>query len=235
MNQETEGPDSVMVDIESMGVNENAALIQVGAALFNFDGRPVFAPSPMFQQNIDLMSSLQAGGIVDQSTVRWWNDRGGFPSDPKQPPANIRIVLGRFADWLGRFPSVKEVWAQGSQFDLAVLQGYFRRLNIECPWAYHAGRDTRTVYALAKRKGWKKPAGEPSHAALQDCLDQIVTLRSACVFLDSWTPPGKPADAWDYPKHPAHTVTVLKQLLGDKLDAHTEARLRTLCDELVTG
>lgn len=230
-------PDCVMVDIESMGVNENAALIQVGAAVFNFNGKPL-PPSvnrPTFVQDIDLMSSLQAGGIVDQSTVRWWNDRGGFPANPKQPPVHIRLALGRLADWLGRYPTVKEVWAQGSQFDVAVLQGYFRRLNIECPWTYNAGKDTRTVYALAKRKGWQKPSGEPSHNALGDCLDQIATLRSACVFLDAWTPPGKPADAWDYPKHPTHTVTVLKQLLGDQLDAETEARLRTLCDELVTG
>lgn len=167
--------DSIMLDIESLGLGPNAGLIQIGAVAFDSKtGKP---RSDEFEVDVDLLSALMAGGEVDDSTVRWWREQKG----PKLArPKDIRGALCDLSSWIKKFPGVTRVWAQGPSFDIAVLEGYYKRLGLPIPWKYNAARDTRTVYDLAQETGWKKPAGsEPVHTGMEDCRRQIVALSSA--------------------------------------------------------
>ena len=84
------------------------------------------------------------------------------------------------SSFIGKEKDVKVVWAQGSQYDIAVLEGFYKRCAVSCPWKYHAGRDTRTIYYAAERLGWERPSrGKVSHIAVEDCEAQIKTLVSA--------------------------------------------------------
>lgn len=171
--------DSVMIDIESMGVGPNAGLIQIGAVAFDSKtGRP---RDDVFEVDVDLLSALMAGGEVDDPTVRWWREQKG----PKLArPKDIRSALSDLTTWLKKFPEVTRVWAQGPSFDIAVLEGYYKRLGLPIPWKYNAARDTRTVYDLAQESGWEKPRGsEPVHTGMEDCRRQIVCVTSALAFL----------------------------------------------------
>lgn len=167
--------DSVMIDLETIGTGPNAAVIQIGAVVFN--SRTGYAKPDAFEVDVDLISALMAGGEVDGRTVRWWQDQGG---PELKRPKEIRAALHDLASWFKKYPDVERVWAQGPSFDVAILEGYYRRLGIAQPWAYNAARDTRTVYDLAKERGWSKPEGTQAvHTAVEDCRRQIVCLMSA--------------------------------------------------------
>lgn len=177
--------DSIMLDWETMGTGPQAAVIQLGAAAFNSTTGETDERQD-FLSDIDLVSSLMLGGYTDASTVQWWRERGGFPSTG--PARDLRQVLIMFAEWVKRYPSVERVWAQGASFDIALAEGYYRSAKLECPWAYHAGRDTRTIYDEAKRRGWTKPKVDVAHEAREDCRQQVKTLMSAFAALREQVP-----------------------------------------------
>lgn len=168
--------DSVMLDLETMDTTINAAVVQVGAIPFNSQTglvRPDF-----FLMDVTLATSVALGGSVGEGTVGWWEDQGGF--HPRHHPEPMRKVLEELADWLSFLPEVRYIWAQGPSFDVAILEGYYQRAGIMVPWAFNSARDTRTVYDLARERGWEKPEGtEALHYALEDCRRQIICLRSA--------------------------------------------------------
>lgn len=166
--------DSVMLDLETMGLGPNATPIQIGAVMFNSE-EGYTSPST-FKADIDLHSALLLGGEVDNETVLWWRARGGLKMNSTVSIAN---GLRQLAEFLGRYPEIKRVWAQGPSFDIAVLEGFYRRAKLTIPWKYNAARDTRTVYDLARQMGWEKPKQDVEHVAVADCLAQIKTLMSA--------------------------------------------------------
>lgn len=101
--------DSVMIDLETMATGPNAGVIQVGAIPFN--SRTGLAKPDLFEVDVDLHSALMLGGEVDASTVQFWRDQGGL--QPKRPPKAMRSALTDLARWLGKYPDLKRVWAQG--------------------------------------------------------------------------------------------------------------------------
>ncbi len=132
-------------------------------------------------RDIDLHSSVLLGGEVDAPTVQWWRDRGGLEL---KNPVPLRAALLELAAWVKNLPKLERVWSQGANFDVPILEGYYRRAGLECPWPYYAARDTRTVYDLAKERGWKKPEdSKAKHEALMDCLIQTKCLLNALRFL----------------------------------------------------
>lgn len=171
--------DSLMIDLETMGTGPNAAVIQLGAVAFNSVNG--LADPDGLSLDIDLHSSVLLGGEVDAATAQWWRDRGGLEL---KEPVPLRAALLELGAWVKNLPQLERVWSQGANFDVPILEGYYRRAGLECPWPYYAARDTRTVYDLAKERGWKKPEDSKAvHHALQDCLIQTKCLLNALRFL----------------------------------------------------
>lgn len=172
--------DSIMIDLETLATSANSAVIQVGAVAF--DSVAGTMSPDAFTMDVDLFSSVMLGGEVDGPTAQWWRDRGGLELKDPRP---LRELLTSLSEWLGQFKDVKRVWCQGANFDEPIMAGYYRRAGIDCPWPYYAARDTRTVYDLAKERGWEKPKEQTAHVALDDCLAQVKCLMSALNFLRS--------------------------------------------------
>lgn len=180
--------DSVMIDIETMGLGPNAAVIQIGAVGFNLVTGEVDKTG--YLEDVSLMSAVENGGEVHKEVVEWWQTRGGFVAFRRPElggAVHVEEALGGLRNYLcdlnwsidtdDRGP---RVWAQGPSFDVAVLEGYARRLGVPELWAYNKPRDTRTIKDLARTLGWEPPElGEPTHQAKEDCLLQIDVLISA--------------------------------------------------------
>lgn len=173
--------DSIMLDLETMAISPNAAVIQIGARAFNSMSGEVYGEG--FEINVDLMSSIMLGGEVHEGTARWWRDRGGLPTPTGK--FEMRSALKKLTEFFAKFPNIKRVWAQGPSFDVAILEGYFVRMGAPAPWTYHNARDTRTVYDLARQRGWEKSERATAHTALADCDQQILTLMSALAVVRS--------------------------------------------------
>lgn len=179
--------NSVMIDIESMGIGPRAALLQLGAVAFNFETFETQPPGEAFLEDVDLASALMAGGKTDDETVRWWQDRGGFR--PSGPTREVRTVLVNLRRWFDNHPGVTHVWCKGPSFDAAVIEGFYERTGLACPWAYNAPRDLRTAVQLAEDTGlWNRSGVEPSHNAVADCLLQIRELQGAMAVMRQLVP-----------------------------------------------
>ena len=71
---ESEGTvNNVMLDLETMGLGPNAAIIAIGAVMFDPETMQLGSE---FYRIINLESAVAAGGIMDAGTVMWWLEQG---------------------------------------------------------------------------------------------------------------------------------------------------------------
>lgn len=176
MTDNRESITDVMLDLESFALGADAALLQIGCVPFNPNNRSIYHRA--FLVDISPFSCLKYGGRIDPKTEGWWRSQGGFKPHGEQQ--DLSAALFSLRVWLSNFPNLRRVWAQGSQFDIAAIERYYMVMNTPPAWQYNIGRDTRTVYSLARANGWEKPKGtEPNHNAVYDCKVQIYCLFSA--------------------------------------------------------
>lgn len=172
--------NAVMIDLETLATGPNAGVVQIAAWPFNTETGKVSVDP--FAVDVSLQTCLMVGGEVDEGTVLWWREQaaGGVPFPETGVP--IREALTRLSEWFERQPeeTAWNVWAQGPSFDVAILEGYYKRLGLKVPWGYSAARDTRTVYWLARQTGWEKPPETIAHhVATEDCRRQIICVLDA--------------------------------------------------------
>ena len=113
---------NLMIDLETMGTNPQAAIVAIGAVEFSLTSGEL---GREFYKVVDLASSMEAGGIVDPGTVLWWLRQSDEARAMFQAPAHrIHEVLESLSLFMAEFggPDVK-VWGNGAAFDNVVLAG----------------------------------------------------------------------------------------------------------------
>lgn len=190
----------VMVDLETLGTSNRAAIIQIGACIFDPDKFGVGSKTiptttivSSVQYNVTAQSSILLGdGVVDQSTIDWWRGQDEearlkvFASE--EPAISIVEALSSLKSFIGECcPSgVDGYWSHGSNFDIEILNGYYSRMaGIEfCP--FRLIRDTRTLFDVAKSAGWVRGDRDPSlvaHVAVDDAIGQALDTCDALYHL----------------------------------------------------
>lgn len=163
----------VMIDIETLGTDANAAILAIGAIRFDPDTGET---GDSFFGKITLSSNIDVGRTVDSSTLEWWlkqsDDarRETFFGDEA-----LIAILTRFSAWLTACerPAVY-VWGNGSDFDIALLSNAFQGVRMPIPWQFWNARDVRTMVHLT-RGAIKKTDVEfegTKHNAFCDALHQ---------------------------------------------------------------
>lgn len=176
---------AIMIDIETLGTSKNSVILAIGAVEFNSTGIV-----NKFYGQIDPSSCQDWGLVIDARTVMWWMDqndaaRKALTSTQGGP---LDIVLKDFAaafKWKG-----KNVWANGIDFDLTILEEAFKAVGLPVPWPYWAKFDYRTIKNLAPRAMYdtcKEEAGV-AHHALGDAMSQAATLINLSKRLN-WVEP----------------------------------------------
>lgn len=136
----------VMVDLETMGNGNRAAIIAIGAVEFNNYG----CTGKEFYAQINLESSVFSGLEMDASTVLWWlqqSDEARSAFIGNQQAGELHGVLLDFAEWICQFPQVK-LWGNGAAFDNTILSAAYRTCGIDQPWKFWNDRCYRTIKAL---------------------------------------------------------------------------------------
>lgn len=140
----------LMVDIEAMGTNKDAPIIQIGAVYFSLDsGRT----GDEFIINIDLDDAMRHGAIPDGRTIYWWlgNDKEACDSIRSAGAfEDINMVhedagLEMFNNFAAR---AKRVWSHAT-FDFVMLVEAMHRRGIRPSFSYRTARDIRTLTSLA--------------------------------------------------------------------------------------
>jgi exodeoxyribonuclease VIII len=159
----------IMIDLETMGVSTNAALLSIGAVKFSVE----HGIEDRFHTIIDLCSSVTRGLEIDPNTVLWWmqqNDdaRAQF----KSKGLELRLALSRFNEWLGT--EKRAIWGNGANFDNVILGNAFDKCGLARPWEFWNDRCYRTMKAMHKATPFKRIGTH--HNALQDAESQAVHL-----------------------------------------------------------
>ena len=150
-----------MVDIETLGVAHDAALLSIGAVEFGMEG-----VTREFYKVIDMDSSIKSGGTITPSTLKWWLKQGEASLFSMEGEPHREVMAG-FALWLLENTNPRDVimWANAPSFDCSILESAFVREGIRTPWRFWNERDHRTLKNLWKVK---YKASGIKHNALDD-------------------------------------------------------------------
>ena len=163
-----------MIDIETLGTMPNSVILSVGAVKFDpfksdepFDGR---------HWKIDVDAQTSKGRFVDDSTLQWWakqdqeiqdrafSDHGRIPVEPFMQELNA---------WL---TGSEQIWCQGPQFDMVILEDFFRDFGHHMNWFYWQVRDCRTLFKMMPQDP-RKAIQENLHDAQADAHWQAVCVQ----------------------------------------------------------
>lgn len=171
------GPLGIMVDLETLGVGNDALILSIGAVKFNateiVDG---------FHVGIDPVSAEFYDRKIDGGTVMWW-----MQPDRAEARANLLALekvdmpsaLIGFAAWVG--PDSLPLWGNGATFDNIILRSSYEACRMEYPVKFYHDRCYRTLKGLVPdielvREG-------THHDALADATSQAKHLLAIVAAL----------------------------------------------------
>ena len=177
---------SLMVDLETLGTGATAAIVEIGAIVFDPEGDPlpdldVIPTYNKYFGTVNLDSCLSHGLTLDASTLAWWMEQ----YDEQRLDMSREIIIGadlkvafwEFAKWV-RSHSINRVWSHGATFDIPILEHISRKVGHSLPWAYGIARDTRTLFDLSGYRYTSK-GGDKAHNALADAYRQSIAVQTA--------------------------------------------------------
>jgi len=176
--------NNIMLDLETMGNGNNAAVVAIGACQFDPHGAGVGAlASERFYVQVSLESAVKAGMQMDASTVLWWLQQSDmarkstFEGDAIVP---LGDACYRFAQWVNAIGPSKAiaVWGNGATFDNIIIRSAFKAVNLPLPWGFRGDKCYRTVINLLPED--KRPAfvrSGTAHNALDDAVTQAIYLQ----------------------------------------------------------
>lgn len=153
-----------MIDLETLGVNPNAPIIQVGIVYFTIDG--VYLSS---QINIDFEDALKHGK-ADGATIKWWLQQSKEAQDSLAKNEKSALEACEIIERLLFGQNADHYWSHAS-FDFPILSSLFRSLGRKQPILYKQMRDIRTLQAIVPEVQWSERK-TTHHNALADATYQ---------------------------------------------------------------
>ena len=172
---QTRGLD-VMIDIETLSTNYDAALLSIAAVKFNpFDKTEALYEE--FQLFVDIEDCKDKGCTISEDTMTWWQTQPeevrkiNFESQPRLSLTEALSQLSSFCR------GVKRYWCQGMNFDPIVLENAYKIVGLKPEWKFWEWRDSRTISRLIHFTNIpKKPKN--AHDAIEDCKYQIQVVQT---------------------------------------------------------
>jgi exodeoxyribonuclease VIII len=162
----------LMVDLETLATSPDAAILTIGAVLFDPYSTRIYDKLYM---RVDLDSTTALGMKIDDSTIEWWSKQSAAAQEEAFSEEN-RIPITEAIEKFHKFAWNSEAfWSHGSIFDINILDTYYRALKKAPPWNYWQVRDTRTVFDLGYDPELPKVT---AHNALEDANAQAIGVQT---------------------------------------------------------
>lgn len=155
----------VMIDLETMSTESNAAICSIGAVKFSIQEGVL----DTFYCTVDAADCKMNGLHISAETVRWWSKQPkSVLEELRKNTIPLRDALTKFSIWYGheQYPT----WGCGSDFDNVILENAYKAVGMVRPWHAWKNRCYRTI-----REVIKLPEAERQgtyHNALDDALHQ---------------------------------------------------------------
>lgn len=166
--------EQVMIDLETMGTGNDAAIIAIGAVKFVVDGQEAQILD-RFYRVIKLSSAVSMGGKISPDTVLWWLQQSSNARNSllNELSCNMLQALNDFSVWFGKD---KPIWGNGAVFDNVILKSAFDRSEANVPWTYRSDRCYRTIKAMFPQIPFQPSDDAIAHHALHDAEQQAIHL-----------------------------------------------------------
>jgi hypothetical protein len=182
-------PDKhMMVDLETMDTKETAAILTIGAVMFDPRGSDSEASMQAkldngegFSIRCSLESNMAIGRTISARTIMWWLEQSEAARKDlihaQQSP--LGLALGNFRRWIsGQKPKATRVWAKDPDFDCKILESAMEVTHEIWPFHFADNRSVRTIMDLAFPDGDCPHIGEGvAHNAFDDAVRQALTVQ----------------------------------------------------------
>ena len=161
----------VMIDLETMSQQPDAAICAIGAVLFDpgLPGDGLHA-EPFYRNGL-LADAVRQGGHMEVDTVLWWMQQDDAArAEICAGGGSLVVALMDLYHWMSTH-GVTDVWGHGADFDLVILAGTYRRASIKLPWTYKEQRCLRERRRCGDLE-LQVPGGnnQSKHHALHDAI-----------------------------------------------------------------
>ena len=181
-------PLEFMLDLETMGLSNNAAIIAIGCVAFQHNLETCESTLiDTFYKNVNLASAVKCGLVMEPDAVLWWLQQSEEARneivlrDLEALP--ITEALAQFTVWVNKTTKTHpteqyKIWGNGADFDLVLLKEAYRLcLHMQAPWGFRSQRCYRTLLAEYKHLLTVPPPTNPNkHNALADAIYQADIL-----------------------------------------------------------
>lgn len=171
----------IMLDLETLGNGNNAAIVAIGACEFDPHGDGYAGTT--FYKKVSPDSSVKAGMQMDASTVLWWLKQSSdaqFATFEGDGIVDLHTALSYFCGFVEQRGGSKDVavWGNGATFDCVVIRNAFKAVNLPVPWSFRGDKCYRTVVNLLPET--RRPVlvrNGTAHNALDDAITQAIHLQ----------------------------------------------------------
>ncbi len=174
----------IMIDIETLGVSEDAVILAIAACNFNMNGEV----GSSFFSKVGLEDNLVHGRKIDADTLRWWSkQRNDLRTILLSGSAFLEEALAELAIYMNSIvaTTIRTVWSN-RKLDFVVLEHAYRKARMDCPWGYWQERDVATISELKpeiKEEILLRWEGQ-AHNPVNDCLVQVKYLTDTLKALN---------------------------------------------------
>lgn len=166
--------DHVMIDLETMGTKPTAAILTVGAVIFDPVKQLI---GDRFYRRVQWDTNV--GRDFDPDTIKWWmaQDEEARREILDEGTEPLNFVLRQLERWICDLAYDPLVWSNGSNFDIAILDNAYGYHH--SGWGFRSIRDMRTVMDLAGLDSNCVPFAGTPHHALDDAIHQARCVLEA--------------------------------------------------------
>ena len=163
-----------MIDLETLATTPDAHILSIGVVDMNNHDNTYYTT---------VSESAQVNRIKEYGTIKWWSRQSKEARDSAMDRVHSKSLpqsLHELSLFIDKY-KLTHPWANGSCFDIIILENAYRQCDIEIPWKFWNIRDTRTIYDMAERITGKtlKPEREGTyHNALDDAIFQSQWVRN---------------------------------------------------------
>lgn len=165
-----------MIDIETASTECNAVILSIGAVCFSLSTQDYIGDS--IELLIEKEDGDKLGLHTSQDTLNWWSKQPKEVYEQafiKGPRVSTKEALTQLNLFIEKYPTIKQYWCQGINFDPVVLESAYKACGLVPKWKFYQLRDSRTIQYLLPKLPFSKP--KDAHTPVADCLYQIKVVQ----------------------------------------------------------
>ena len=163
-----------MIDIETLGTEPTSVILSVGGV--KFDPFTSIEPFEGKHWKLDVDAQTDKNRLVDDNTLQWWAKQDAiiqeraFSTDDR---CDVDTFMKDLNKWL---VGCETIWCQGPQFDMVILEDFFKTFEHHMNWFYWQVSDCRTLFKMMPVDP-RKAIQENLHDAQADAHWQAVCVQ----------------------------------------------------------